>query len=241
MLAKQIDRQYTDISLDNSSPPTSSSLNTGQSDMESDYSEVEPFESEYSMLNNMIIEGFSDNENSNDEQSQEEIRMNQIKDVEVSPTYEAPSYNENENENEIQNGEEAIKNNNENSNINKLNNNIKKLKKAKKNNNKNFLDKLLTLGNSKNREDETSDEDSDSEDEEDIKLSYIDKDGDIDYKLNTLNRNVNLLIRKMNDSQLFEDESQDNIHDLILFILFGIFIIFVLDTIYRFGKSNTSK
>ena len=45
----------------------------------------------------------------------------------------------------------------------------------------------------------------------------------------------------MNDSQLFEDESQDNIHDLILFILFGIFIIFVLDTIYRFGKSNTSK
>ena len=63
---KQIDRQYTDISSDNSSttPPTSSSLNTGQSDMESDYSEVEPFESEYSMLNNMIIEGFSDNENS---------------------------------------------------------------------------------------------------------------------------------------------------------------------------------
>ena len=33
--------------------------------------------------------------------------MNQIKDVEVSPTYEAPSYNENNNEND--NNEEAIK------------------------------------------------------------------------------------------------------------------------------------
>ena len=42
----------------------------------------------------------------------------------------------------------------------------------------------------------------------------------------------------MNQSQFFDDESQDNIHDLILFILFGIFIIFVLDTIYRFGKKS---
>ena len=60
---------------------------------------------------------------------------------------------------------------------------------------------------------------------------------DIDYRLNTLNRNVNL-IKKMNNSQFFDDESQDNIHDLILFILFIIFIIFVLDTIYRFGRNS---
>lgn len=61
---------------------------------------------------------------------------------------------------------------------------------------------------------------------------------DIDYRLNNLNRNVNTLIKKMNDSDFFDDDSQDNIHDLILFIIFGIFMIFVLDTIYRLGKRN---
>ena len=42
----------------------------------------------------------------------------------------------------------------------------------------------------------------------------------------------------MNDSDFFDDDAQDNIHDLILFILFGVFMIFVLDTIYRLGKRN---
>ena len=41
-----------------------------------------------------------------------------------------------------------------------------------------------------------------------------------------------------NESQFFDDDSQENIHDLILFVLFGIFIIFVLDTIYRFGRQS---
>ena len=61
---------------------------------------------------------------------------------------------------------------------------------------------------------------------------------DIDYRLNNLNRNVNMLLKKMDDSDFFDDDSQDNIHDLILFILFGVFMIFVLDTIYRLGKRN---
>ena len=60
---------------------------------------------------------------------------------------------------------------------------------------------------------------------------------DIDYRLNNLNRNVNTLLRKMDESDFFDDESQDNIHDLILFILFGIFIIFVLDTVHKLGKN----
>ena len=243
MLSRQIDQQYTDINLGNSSP--------SPVDIESDYSEVEPFESEYSTLNNMIIEGFSDNENQSntenemeEQRDREEMRLQKIRDVEISPTYESPSETDNEEvtmRNTIKNSN--LKKNNKNTKINKLNNKIQRLKKAKKNNknNGNLLDKILNLGNSRNRDDDSSDEETDSEDEDNMKLSYIDKDGDIDYKLNTLNRNVNLLIRKMNDSQLFEDDSQDNIHDLILFILFGIFIIFVLDTIYRFGKNNAKK
>ena len=61
---------------------------------------------------------------------------------------------------------------------------------------------------------------------------------DIDYRLNNLNRNVNMLLKKMDDSDFFDDDSQDNIHDLILFVLFGVFMIFVLDTIHKIGKTN---
>jgi len=61
---------------------------------------------------------------------------------------------------------------------------------------------------------------------------------DIDYRLNNLNKNVNILLRKMDDSDFFDDDSQDNIHDLILFILFGVFMIFVLDTVHKLGKSS---
>ena len=64
---------------------------------------------------------------------------------------------------------------------------------------------------------------------------------DIDYRLNSLNRSLNTIIKQMNKSQFFDDDSQDNIHDLILFILFGIFIIFILDSIYKLGKSNSNS
>jgi len=60
---------------------------------------------------------------------------------------------------------------------------------------------------------------------------------DIDYRLNNLNRNVNTLLKKMDESDFFDDDSQDNIHDLILFILFGVFMIFVLDTVHKLGKN----
>lgn len=62
---------------------------------------------------------------------------------------------------------------------------------------------------------------------------------DIDYRLNSLNRSVNMIMKQMNNSHFFDDQSEDNIHDLILFILFGIFIIFILDSIYRLGKQNS--
>tara|TARA_A100001015_G_scaffold301169_1_gene387621 strand:+ start:48 stop:1115 length:1068 start_codon:yes stop_codon:yes gene_type:complete len=82
-------------------------------------------------------------------------------------------------------------------------------------------------------------DDSDTESDDENKLEIIDNNSsDMEYRLNTLNRNVNLIIKKMNESNLLDEDSQDNIHDLILFILFGVFIIFVLDTIYRFGKKS---
>ncbi len=95
--------------------------------------------------------------------------------------------------------------------------------------NGNILDKLLENKN---------DNDSDTELEEDNIVGSPGTDENIKYKLNNLNRNVNLIIKKLSDSNFFEDESQENIHDIILFILFGIFILFVLDTIYKFGTKK---
>ena len=96
-------------------------------------------------------------------------------------------------------------------------------------------------------EPETEIEDSDSENGDEVEKiveetvknnNQLVNINDIDYRLNNLNRNVNMLIKKMNDSDFFDDESQDNIHDLVLFILFGVFMIFVLDTIYKLGRKN---
>ena len=104
---------------------------------------------------------------------------------------------------------------------------------------KNLLNNLLKKkDNSKNNVAEENDSDSDSDSEEESLEPVSSDSDDLEYRINTLNRNVNLIIKKMNDSEIFNEDSQENIHDLILFILFGIFIIFVLDTIYRFGKKS---
>lgn len=122
------------------------------------------------------------------------------------------------------------------------NDNAKNSNTANKSNNKskkpNFIDNLIKRKN-KQETDNESETDTDSDSESEDELTPIDSNNeDLDYRINTLNRNVNLIIKKMNDSQIFDEESQENIHDLILFVLFGIFIIFVLDTIYRFGKNS---
>ena len=73
---------------------------------------------------------------------------------------------------------------------------------------------------------------------EDIEENIEDNKDNIDYRLNTLNRNVNSIIKILKESNFFEEDSQENIHDIILFILFGIFILFILDTIYRIGTNK---
>ena len=135
-----------------------------------------------------------------------------------------PDPNNNEEENkindiDIESGSESeseSENEPENDKVNKKNN------KGKRSKNINILDKLLQ-----------------NKDEEDIENIGNTEDKDnIDYRLNTLNRNVNSIIKILKDSNFFEEESQENIHDIILFILFGIFILFILDTIYRIGTNK---
>ena len=197
------------------------------------------------------IEGF---ENSNSQLNSLELE-NKINDVDAYPLFDepaiSPSYENNDinnlNNTEIIDSEEEdtneIVNTNEMGNTNQIVNTKKRNNRSKKNNRNNRNKKTNLLDNLLNNNSQ-NDEDSDSDDSEDSsieneKLELVDENSkDIDYRLSTLNRNVNLIIKKMNNSQFFEDESQDNIHDLILFVLFGIFIIFVLDTIYRFGRNS---
>lgn len=215
------------------------------------YDGIEGFENNSIDMDNMSLEHFSEDE-----------RVNNISDVDVpSPEY---SPNNKSKKNNVNNNNKNNKSNNKNNNKSEESlsesdsdseNNKKLTIKNTKNNAKrsnNFLDNLLNKVGLNNNDSETNNEDSndsdsDSDEEdlnrlssgEDEKLKYVNENSkDIDYRLNTLNRNVNLIIKKMNKSQFFDDDSQDNIHDLILFILFGIFIIFVLDTIYRFGKKT---
>jgi hypothetical protein len=54
-----------------------------------------------------------------------------------------------------------------------------------------------------------------------------------DPRLAEFNEKLDLILKKLNH---FDEPVQENIHDIILFVIFGIFVIFILDSIYRVGK-----
>ena len=199
------------------------------------YDRIEGFENNSMDMDNLSIEHFSDDDRVNsitDVDTPSPEYSNNLKDQDIESNSDSDSDNESENEKNKKLTMKNTKNNAQRSN--------------------NFLDNLLNKVGLNNDSDTNNNNynSSDSEDEDskrlsvkkDEELKYVNENSkDIDYRLNTLNRNVNLIIKKMNKSQFFDDDSQDNIHDLILFILFGIFIIFVLDTIYRFGKKTSNN
>jgi len=54
-----------------------------------------------------------------------------------------------------------------------------------------------------------------------------------DTRIQELNNKIDLILQKLGH---FEEPSQENIHDIILFVIFGLFVIFILDSVYRVGK-----
>tara|TARA_B100000768_G_C11218937_1_gene349562 strand:- start:1 stop:837 length:837 start_codon:yes stop_codon:yes gene_type:complete len=164
--------------------------------------------------NDFLIEGFE----SNDE-------LNTIEDIEN--TFNDVDYNTDTENIDLYSPSTNYQSESENENKDDMDQEIKEIiDEAEENNVKN---NTINKNNSKKKK-FTNETINKSKNIEDIE--------DIDYRLNNLNRNVNSLIHKLNDNDFFDEESNDNIHDLILFILFGIFIIFVLDTIYKLGKGN---
>ncbi len=62
------------------------------------------------------------------------------------------------------------------------------------------------------------------------------KDAELESRLkeiNEFNAKLDLILTKLGH---FDEPSQENIHDIILFVIFGCFVIFILDSIYRVGK-----
>jgi len=55
-------------------------------------------------------------------------------------------------------------------------------------------------------------------------------------KLSELEKKIDLILSKINN--IDSEPKQENIHDLILFIIFSIFIIFTMDSVYRLGKQT---
>ena len=187
---------------------------------------MENFDNYYQNTNIEPFEGNNDNlDLLNLEETQ---RIQQIEDVEVRPSM---------TDNEVEDEPEMEEEDNTNNIVDKMIQNKQKNNKKKNNNRNNNVRLNVDV------DVESSDsDDSDSEAEGDEELKYVgENSGDLEYRINNLNRNMNLIIKKMNSSQMFDGDTEENIHDIILFVLFGIFIIFVLDTIYRFGKNSVCK
>mgnify|MGYP000974757819 CR=1 FL=1 len=59
-------------------------------------------------------------------------------------------------------------------------------------------------------------------------------DNNVNAQINEINSKINLLINQMNTKE--EDSGigfENNIHDIILFVLFGVFVILILESIYK--------
>ena len=71
-----------------------------------------------------------------------------------------------------------------------------------------------------------------------IRMNISDKDKqqyqDLESKIDMILEKVMKLERIVNKEP---ENSGNNIHDIVLFVIFGIFVIFIMDSIYRVGKS----
>lgn len=54
-----------------------------------------------------------------------------------------------------------------------------------------------------------------------------------DPRMVEFNNKLDLILQKLGH---FDEPAQENIHDIILFVIFGVFVIFILDSVYRVGK-----
>jgi hypothetical protein len=102
------------------------------------------------------------------------------------------------------------------------------------NTNANIIQRTLSNPNGVN-----IDDNSEYEDNEEVPTSTptttpnVRENMEVDPRIADFNSKLDLILEKLGH---FDEPAQENIHDIILFVIFGIFIIFILDSVYRVGK-----
>ena len=75
---------------------------------------------------------------------------------------------------------------------------------------------------------------------EDSNIVSEEMDDEIQNKFMEIDEKLNLIIDRLNSNVM--EESEKNINDIILFIVFGIFFIIIIDTMFKFAlKLNHSS
>jgi hypothetical protein len=55
----------------------------------------------------------------------------------------------------------------------------------------------------------------------------------LDPRMVEFSKKLDLILEKLGH---LDEPAQENIHDIILFVIFGVFVIFIMDSVYRVGK-----
>jgi hypothetical protein len=94
--------------------------------------------------------------------------------------------------------------------------------------------------NQQNQQNKATYFDSDNENDNDNESKQYIQQSTNTKKMNTddprmvdFNNKLDLILQKLGH---FDEPAQENIHDIILFVIFGVFVIFILDSVYRVGK-----
>ncbi len=85
----------------------------------------------------------------------------------------------------------------------------------------------------KNNQQNKADVDVNFINEEDFEDSTTKSQQEQEARIKEFNDKLDLILNKLGH---FDEPSQENIHDIILFVIFGCFVIFILDSIYRVGR-----
>ena len=57
-----------------------------------------------------------------------------------------------------------------------------------------------------------------------------------DMKLESLERKLDIILHRL--QEIDSEPKQENLHDLVLFVIFSLFIVFTMDSIYKIGKQT---
>ena len=101
--------------------------------------------------------------------------------------------------------------------------------------NKNIIDhKMKQNLKDENIIDDTDDEnDNNLNQQSKLKVNLPSNTNEPDPRIVEFNSKLDLILQKLGH---FDEPAQENIHDIILFVIFGCFVIFILDSVYRVGK-----